>query len=76
MTENFILLYKMTILIYLKLWFRGESGYDFAIRTPCTPSRWNEFDTEMALAWEVSTPDLKPDKEFIIEFSIFKFNYS
>ncbi|KAL1824253.1 hypothetical protein ACET3Z_011031 [Daucus carota] len=30
----------------------GESGYDFAIRTPCTPSRWNDFDTEMALAWE------------------------
>uniref|UniRef100_A0A803KY54 Suppressor of RPS4-RLD 1 n=1 Tax=Chenopodium quinoa TaxID=63459 RepID=A0A803KY54_CHEQI len=30
----------------------GERGYDFAIRTPCTPSRWNEFDTEMAMAWE------------------------
>lgn len=30
----------------------GERGFDFAIRTPCTPSRWNEFDTEMAMAWE------------------------
>lgn len=43
--------------------FRGERGFDFAIRTPCTPSRWNEFDTEMAMAWEVSnellcTPDI------------------
>ncbi|XWS45190.1 hypothetical protein CRYUN_Cryun15aG0115000 [Craigia yunnanensis] len=32
----------------------GERGYDFAIRTPCTPSRWDEFDAEMAMAWEVS----------------------
>ncbi|XVF59323.1 hypothetical protein PTKIN_Ptkin07bG0266600 [Pterospermum kingtungense] len=32
----------------------GERGYDFAIRTPCTPSRWEEFDAEMAMAWEVS----------------------
>ncbi|GAY50217.1 hypothetical protein CUMW_124960 [Citrus unshiu] len=31
----------------------GESGYDFAIRTPCTPSRWDEFDAEMTMAWEV-----------------------
>ncbi|XWS33530.1 hypothetical protein CRYUN_Cryun22dG0091200 [Craigia yunnanensis] len=30
----------------------GEHGYDFAIRTPCTPSRWEEFDAEMAMAWE------------------------
>ncbi|GAB4849033.1 Suppressor of RPS4-RLD 1 [Ancistrocladus abbreviatus] len=30
----------------------GERGYDFAIRTPCTPSRWEEFDTEMTMAWE------------------------
>ncbi|KAH9663843.1 Suppressor of RPS4-RLD 1 [Citrus sinensis] len=30
----------------------GESGYDFAIRTPCTPSRWDEFDAEMTMAWE------------------------
>ncbi|KAJ3669831.1 hypothetical protein LUZ60_010155 [Juncus effusus] len=27
-------------------------GYDFAIRTPCTPSRWDEYDEEMAFAWE------------------------
>ncbi|XP_021809550.1 suppressor of RPS4-RLD 1 [Prunus avium] len=30
----------------------GENRYDFAIRTPCTPSRWDEFDAEMAKAWE------------------------
>lgn len=29
-----------------------ERGYDFAIRTPCTPSRWDEFETEMSRAWE------------------------
>ncbi|XP_009768272.1 suppressor of RPS4-RLD 1 [Nicotiana sylvestris] len=30
----------------------GEIGYDFAIRTPCTPSRWDDFDMEMTSAWE------------------------
>ncbi|KAM1073773.1 hypothetical protein TB2_018419 [Malus domestica] len=30
----------------------GENKYDFAIRTPCTPSRWDEFDAEVAKAWE------------------------
>ncbi|KAL8160725.1 hypothetical protein V2J09_002262 [Rumex salicifolius] len=30
----------------------GEKGFDFAIRTPCTPARWDDFDTEMAMAWE------------------------
>ncbi|XP_050205125.1 suppressor of RPS4-RLD 1 [Mercurialis annua] len=30
----------------------GEHGYDFAIKTPCTPSRWEEFDAEMTMAWE------------------------
>ncbi|KAK9949075.1 hypothetical protein M0R45_004618 [Rubus argutus] len=30
----------------------AENRYDFAIRTPCTPSRWDEFDAEMAMAWE------------------------
>ena len=33
--------------------FREERGFDFAIRTPCTPSRWDEFDGEMTVAWEV-----------------------
>lgn len=32
---------------------RGRLGYDFAIRTPCTPARWSEFDEEMTSAWEV-----------------------
>ncbi|XP_077214890.1 tetratricopeptide repeat (TPR)-like superfamily protein [Tasmannia lanceolata] len=30
----------------------GNRGFDFAIRTPCTPSRWADFDAEMAMAWE------------------------
>ncbi|XP_060970422.1 suppressor of RPS4-RLD 1 isoform X2 [Cannabis sativa] len=30
-----------------------ERGFDFAIRTPCTPYRWDEFEAEMAMAWEV-----------------------
>lgn len=29
-----------------------KRGFEFAIRTPCTPSRWEEFDAEMAVAWE------------------------
>ncbi|KOM44979.1 hypothetical protein LR48_Vigan06g028500 [Vigna angularis] len=31
----------------------GEHGFDFAIRTPCTPARWEDYDAEMAMAWEV-----------------------
>ncbi|CAH9089930.1 unnamed protein product [Cuscuta epithymum] len=27
-------------------------GYDFSIRTPCTPARWDAFDMEMTSAWE------------------------
>jgi len=30
----------------------GKTGFDFAIRTPCTPSRWEEYDEEMTAAWE------------------------
>ncbi|XP_043715068.1 suppressor of RPS4-RLD 1 isoform X2 [Telopea speciosissima] len=30
----------------------NEQGFDFAIRTPCTPSRWDDYDAEMAMAWE------------------------
>ncbi|KAH1267202.1 Suppressor of RPS4-RLD 1 [Glycine max] len=30
----------------------GENGFDFAIRTPCTPARWEDYDAEMAMAWE------------------------
>lgn len=32
---------------------RGEKGFDFAIRTPCTPARWDDYDTEMEMAWGV-----------------------
>jgi len=32
---------------------RGEHGFDFAIRTPSTPARWEDFDEEMAVAWDV-----------------------
>ncbi|XP_071739581.1 suppressor of RPS4-RLD 1 [Rutidosis leptorrhynchoides] len=31
----------------------GERGFDFAIRTPCTPARWDDYDAEMTSAWEV-----------------------
>ncbi|KAH6838164.1 Tetratricopeptide repeat superfamily protein [Perilla frutescens var. hirtella] len=27
-------------------------GYDFAIKTPCTSSRWDDFEMEMTSAWE------------------------
>ncbi|KAI5012684.1 hypothetical protein ZWY2020_024950 [Hordeum vulgare] len=30
----------------------GKTGFDFAIRTPCTPSRWEEYQEEMTAAWE------------------------
>ncbi|KAF5752853.1 suppressor of RPS4-RLD 1 isoform X1 [Tripterygium wilfordii] len=30
----------------------GENGFDFAIKTPCTPSRWDDYDAEMAMAWD------------------------
>nr|XP_007156747.1 hypothetical protein PHAVU_002G013900g [Phaseolus vulgaris]ESW28741.1 hypothetical protein PHAVU_002G013900g [Phaseolus vulgaris] len=29
-----------------------EHGFDFAIRTPCTPARWEDYDAEMAMAWD------------------------
>ncbi|KAL3646360.1 hypothetical protein CASFOL_011540 [Castilleja foliolosa] len=29
-----------------------QSGYDFAIKTHCTPSRWDDFEVEMTSAWE------------------------
>ncbi|XP_056865617.1 suppressor of RPS4-RLD 1-like isoform X1 [Raphanus sativus] len=31
---------------------RGRLGYDFAIRTSCTPARWSDFNEEMTSAWE------------------------
>ncbi|MED6192213.1 Suppressor of RPS4-RLD 1 [Stylosanthes scabra] len=30
----------------------GEHGFDFSIRTPCTPARWEDYDAEMTMAWE------------------------
>lgn len=46
---------------------RGERGFDFAIRTPCTPARWDQFDEEMTMAWEVwyfRVLDLKYESDF------------
>lgn len=43
---------------------RGERGFDFAIRTPCTPSRWDEFDAEMTMAWEVYYPKSHMNNHF------------
>ncbi|CAI5992920.1 unnamed protein product [Closterium sp. NIES-64] len=31
---------------------KTPTGFDFAIRTPGTPSRWADYDAEMAAAWE------------------------
>ncbi|KAL8193688.1 hypothetical protein R6Q57_026380 [Mikania cordata] len=31
---------------------KTERGFDFAIRTPCTHTRWDDFDAEMASSWE------------------------
>lgn len=44
----YILLQKLMF-----FFFQGELGFDFAIRTPCTPARWEDYDAEMAMAWEV-----------------------
>ncbi|KZV24968.1 tetratricopeptide repeat protein 13-like [Dorcoceras hygrometricum] len=30
----------------------GNHGFDFAIKTPCTPARWDDFDVEMTSSWE------------------------
>lgn len=31
---------------------KGENGFDFSIRTPCTRPRWAEYEAEMTAAWE------------------------
>jgi hypothetical protein len=36
----------------LTLQKQGTYGYDFSIRTPGTPSRWADYDAEMAAAWQ------------------------
>lgn len=36
----------------LTLQKKGEKGFDFSIRTPCTRPRWAEYEVEMAAAWE------------------------
>ncbi|GAM26964.1 hypothetical protein SAMD00019534_101390 [Acytostelium subglobosum LB1] len=35
----------------LTLQYASPEGYEFAIRTPCTPQRWKDYDEEMTLAW-------------------------
>ncbi|XP_073044864.1 suppressor of RPS4-RLD 1 [Primulina eburnea] len=30
----------------------GDNGFDFAIKTPCTPARWDDFEVEMTSSWE------------------------
>ncbi|KNC48184.1 TPR repeat protein [Thecamonas trahens ATCC 50062] len=37
----------------LTLQAHPPEGYDFTIRTPCTPSRWKQFDAELTAAWDV-----------------------
>ena len=48
--------------------FRAEGGFDFAIRTPCMPSRWDEFDAEMAMAWEVSQTSPQNSRSKLLAF--------
>jgi len=36
----------------LTLQKKGENGFDFSIRTPCTRPRWAEYEAEMTAAWE------------------------
>ena len=36
----------------LTLQIHPPGGYDFTIRTPCTPDRWAQFDGELSAAWE------------------------
>lgn len=55
-SPSYLVLFIFLILDALNDFSRGENRYDFAIRTPCTPSRWDEFDAEMAKAWEVCYP--------------------
>jgi len=51
----FVAFRYILLLSSLLVWWycRGKTGFDFAIRTPCTPSRWEEYDEEMTAAWEV-----------------------
>lgn len=48
-----IIVFCNKIVLTLGIFYRAERGFDFAIRTPCVPSRWEEYDAEMAMAWEV-----------------------
>jgi hypothetical protein len=56
--------------------FRGEGGFDFAIRTPCTPSRWDDFDAEMTMAWEVSQPSPKNSRPKLLACLLSCFRFS
>ncbi|ONK64775.1 uncharacterized protein A4U43_C07F29780 [Asparagus officinalis] len=63
-------------------------GFDFAIRTPCTPSRWNEYDAEMTIAWEtlcnaycgeaygsINLSNLEKVKDAILRMTYYWYNF-
>ena len=56
--------------------FRGEGGFDFAIRTPCMPSRWDDFDAEMTMAWEVSQPSPQNSRPKLLACLLSCFRFS
>ncbi|TVU13165.1 hypothetical protein EJB05_40697 [Eragrostis curvula] len=61
----------------------GKTGFDFAIRTPCTPSRWEEYDEEMTAAWEAiceafcsdTTPTRDPGTLDAVKDAILRMTY-
>uniref|UniRef100_A0A0E0Q3C1 Suppressor of RPS4-RLD 1 n=1 Tax=Oryza rufipogon TaxID=4529 RepID=A0A0E0Q3C1_ORYRU len=61
----------------------GKTGFDFAIRTPCTPSRWEEYDEEMSAAWEAiceaycsdTNPTRDPDTLDAVKAAILRMTY-
>ncbi|XP_006658223.1 suppressor of RPS4-RLD 1 [Oryza brachyantha] len=61
----------------------GKTGFDFAIRTPCTPSRWEEYDEEMTAAWEAicdaycsdTNPTRDPDTLDAVKAAILRMTY-
>uniref|UniRef100_A0A0D9WUT7 Uncharacterized protein n=1 Tax=Leersia perrieri TaxID=77586 RepID=A0A0D9WUT7_9ORYZ len=67
---------------------KGKTGFDFAIRTPCTPARWEEYDEEMTAAWEAicdaycsdTNPTRDPDtldavKAAILRMTFYWYNF-
>lgn len=55
-------------------------GYEFSIRTPVTPPRWAEFDSELEAAWEgvldaMCTEEVPGVSEAILRFAYYWYNF-